>query len=134
MGPKSDGTQDTFLALNQSTSTHLQEQDPAKHIVYNELQAYMVPCIPSLRFHLSYLWKTWPFGQAFLPFRSTPGKTTQAPSTKWSTQCIRFIFACQGEFLPGKGTGNRSATYQRCRLTEALTCSLNRPKSISISL
>src|SRR5712675_740997 len=70
---------------------------------------YSVRCRLSLDFHLSCLWKTWPSGQAISLRSQLGGQGDKAQSIKLSTHDIRFIFACQGEFVEGEATRARSA-------------------------
>ena len=55
----------------------------------------MVCCIFSLCIPCPACGKPAPSNRLFLPFRSTPTKTTQCGPPKRSTHDIRFIFACQ---------------------------------------
>jgi hypothetical protein len=60
---------------------------------------YSVRCRLSLDFHLSCLWKTWPSGQAIPSLSQFGGQGNEAHSIKLSRHDIRFIFACQEEFV-----------------------------------
>src|SRR5882757_4865092 len=70
---------------------------------------YSVRCRLSLDFHLSCLWKTWPSGQAISSPSQLGGQGNEAQSIKQSTHDIRFIFACQEEFVEGEATRARAA-------------------------
>jgi hypothetical protein len=70
---------------------------------------YSVRCRLSLDFHLSCLWKTWPSGQAISSRSQLGGQGNEAQSIKLSRHDIRFIFACQEEFVEGEATRARPA-------------------------
>src|SRR6266478_5710390 len=70
---------------------------------------YSVRCRLSLDFHLSCLWKTWPSGQAISSPSQLGGQGDEAQSIKLSRHDIRFIFACQEEFVEGETTRARAA-------------------------
>src|SRR6267378_4119303 len=63
---------------------------------------YSVRCRLSLHFHLSCLWKTWPSGQALSSESHLGRQGNEAQFIKLSRHDIRFIFACQEEFVEGE--------------------------------